>query len=222
MSRKYKYLLLDADGTVLDFEKAERTALQGTFEAFGLEACDQAVRDYHSINKQLWEALERGEVTRERLSTLRFERLGEKYPQAGAEMAPVYVEKLSGCAFFLPGAEEFLAEAAAVCDIAIVTNGITAVQKGRLSLAGMDRFARCAVISQEMGTSKPDPKLAFAALELLGCHDKKQALVAGDSISADIRMGINAGIDTCLMFSRSGQASYCAQSYEELLRLLGD
>ena len=57
MSRKYKYLLLDADGTVLDFEKAERTALQGTFEAFGLEACDQAVRDYHSINKQLWEAL---------------------------------------------------------------------------------------------------------------------------------------------------------------------
>ena len=95
----YDYLLLDADGTVLDFDKAERTALIAALKQFSVDPSEETIADYHRINKALWEALERGELTREQLSVLRFEQLGRLHPGACAEMAPVYMEQLSRCAF---------------------------------------------------------------------------------------------------------------------------
>ena len=46
----YKYVLLDADGTFLDFNKAERKALTMTFEQAGLEANEGIISDYNRIN----------------------------------------------------------------------------------------------------------------------------------------------------------------------------
>lgn len=217
----YDYLLLDADGTVLDFDKAERTALIAALKQFSVDPSEETIADYHRINKALWEALERGELTRDRLSVLRFEQLGHLHPGACAEMAPVYMEQLSRCAFFLPGAEDFLLKASKLCSIAIVTNGLTRVQKGRLKGCNMSRFSRVFVISQDLGVSKPDALIAKAALEGLGCTDPARALVAGDSVSADIMLARNAGLRSCLMFSSSPLADYCTDTYDGLLSLLG-
>ena len=131
----YDYLLLDADGTVLDFDKADRTVLIAALKQFSVDPTEETIADYHRINKALWEKLERGELTRDRLSVLRFEQLGHLHPGACAEMAPVYMEQLSRCAFFLPGAEDFLLKASKLCSIAIVTNGLTRVQRGGLRAA---------------------------------------------------------------------------------------
>jgi len=217
---KYKYLLLDADGTFLDFDRAEKKALSMTFEQAGLTVDDRIVSDYNRINKQMWEALERGEITRERLRTLRFERLGEIYPQAGGFMAQSYVENLAKCVFYLDGGEEFLKAASDICDIAVVTNGITSVQTGRLGIINIKKYAKTVVISDQCGVSKPHPLIAEAALKGLGCTDRREALIVGDSISADIELGINSGIDTCLIFSQSPKATYCARDYGEVLRIL--
>ena len=216
----YKYILLDADGTFLDFNRAERKALIMTFEQAGLDASDGIISDYNRINKQMWEALERGEITRDTLRVRRFELLGEIYPQAGAFMAQSYVDNLAKCVFFLDGGKEFLEALCNKCDVAIVTNGITSVQNGRLGLIQADKYAKAIVISDQCGVSKPDVLLAETALERLGCKDRSQALIIGDSISADIQLGINAGIDTCLMFGKSPLATYCASSYGEALDLI--
>ena len=85
----------------------------------------------------------------------------------------------------------------------------------------MSRFSRVFVISQELGVSKPDALIAKAALEGLGCTDPARALVAGDSVSADIMLARNAGLRSCLMFSFSPLADYCADTYDGLLSLLG-
>ena len=217
---RYKYLLLDADGTFLDFNKAEEKALGMTFEQAGLETSPNIVADYNRINKQMWEALERGEITRERLRSLRFEKLGEIYPQAGGFMAQSYVENLAKCVFFLDGGEDFLKKASEICDIAVVTNGITSVQTSRLGLINVDKYAKTVVISDQCGVSKPDKSLAHIALERLGCTDKKQALIVGDSVSADVQLGINSGIDTCLVFAKSHLSTYCADSYEQVLSII--
>lgn len=213
--------MLDADQTILDFKRSEADALHRALAGCGVECTPEIHMAYHKINDELWKALEVGTVTRERLKGLRFERLAEQFGLSGVQdMAAGYVKWLSKCAYFLPGAEAFLEKACKLADIAIVTNGITTVQQGRLGLLGIERFAKAVVISDACGISKPDRRLADIALEKLGCTDNRLALVVGDSLSADIALGINANIDTCLMFDKSDKATYCANGYSEVLALL--
>ena len=47
---------------------------------------------------------------------------------------------------------------------------------------------------------KPEPDMVFEALKISG-FSKEQALVIGDRLYTDIACGINAGVDTCVVFS---------------------
>ena len=61
--KKYKILLADADDTILDFHKAERTALIAAYEKLGLPYDNDALNLYSEINDSLWKAFERGELS---------------------------------------------------------------------------------------------------------------------------------------------------------------
>ena len=56
----YHCLLLDVDGTMMDFAAAEHKAFHETMSEFGLPATDEVEHTYHTINKGLWAALEKG------------------------------------------------------------------------------------------------------------------------------------------------------------------
>lgn len=48
---RYKYLLWDIDGTILDFLAAEKNAIRMLFHRFGLGPCnDEMIAMYSSIN----------------------------------------------------------------------------------------------------------------------------------------------------------------------------
>ena len=52
---KYKYLLWDIDGTVLNFEEAEKWAIRTLFDKFHLGECsDEMLSHYTEINKKYW------------------------------------------------------------------------------------------------------------------------------------------------------------------------
>ena len=69
-----KHVFLDLDDTILDFHKAEAVALEKTLRSFSIPVTEENTATYSRINKECWEALERGEITREALRLLRFER----------------------------------------------------------------------------------------------------------------------------------------------------
>ncbi|MFQ5436613.1 MAG: HAD family hydrolase, partial [Anaerolineae bacterium] len=75
MKTMYKWLLFDADGTLFDFAKAESKALANTFKQFDLPYSAAVGDIYRDINTQIWQALERGEITPNALRTTRFQRL---------------------------------------------------------------------------------------------------------------------------------------------------
>ena len=57
-----KTILWDVDRTLLDFDAAERAAIQSLFVEFGLGECsDEQVARYSVLNMKYWEKLERGE-----------------------------------------------------------------------------------------------------------------------------------------------------------------
>ena len=62
---RYEVVLFDADHTLFDFDRAEREALRQTLEEAGLPADGETEARYLSINRALWNRLDRGEVRRE-------------------------------------------------------------------------------------------------------------------------------------------------------------
>ena len=71
--KQYEVLLFDVDGTLLDFELAEKQGIESLLIHFGVPVTEENRQRYHAINKSYWQRLERGEITREQVLSLRFE-----------------------------------------------------------------------------------------------------------------------------------------------------
>lgn len=196
---KYRYLLVDNDNTLMDFNLSERKALTETLEACGLPADPETCEAYHHINDALWKALERGETTQKQLKVERFARLLQRLGRTdldAADVARQYSEHLGSHADLLPGALALLEAVHGKMKIALVSNGVSAIQRGRLSRSPILPLLDAVIISEEIGVSKPDPRMIEAALSALGCEDKSQAVMLGDSLTADIPAAHAASIDS--------------------------
>lgn len=193
---KYSALLLDADDTIFDFQAAEAFSIQKVIEFAGI-ADPEAPHVYHEINAGHWRALERGETTQAKLKVERFRDLAAHYgiDCDAQEMCNLFVATLATCGQLIPGAVETVAEIAKHMPVAIVTNGIPQVQHGRFDNSPIMEHISALVISGEVGYTKPDPRLLYAALEKLGGIAPEKALVIGDSLTSDIAAANAAGID---------------------------
>lgn len=202
MSR-YPYVLLDADGTLFDFIKAEEKALKGLFAANSL-AYDGAIKDaYHAINQGLWLQLEQGEITEEDLQNERFTRLFKSLGIAadGRAVNDQYLIFLAQGSDFLPGALSVCEELAKKAELVLVTNGIPRVQRGRLGRSPLKDLFSHVFVSEDTGFRKPHRGYFDYCFHALGDPPLKDMLMVGDSLTSDMAGGIAAGIDTCWLNS---------------------
>lgn len=58
--KQYRYVLLDADQTLFDFERSEAAALSELLLQRGIAPEQRLLRLYHEINDAMWKAYERG------------------------------------------------------------------------------------------------------------------------------------------------------------------
>ncbi len=195
----YEYLFLDLDDTILDFHKAERIAIAKTIREFGVEPTEEVINRYHQINIWHWQQLELGKMTRDQVLEGRFAVLFE---ELGIQVdktlcARVYEQHLSQGHWFMPGAEEAVERLSKKYRLFLASNGTATVQKGRMTSANLYRFFECSFVSQEIGHNKPSKEYFEAAFAMIPGFDKSKCLMVGDSLTSDIRGGINAGLKTC-------------------------
>ena len=202
-----KYILFDVDDTLLDFGKAEAAAIRKTFERIGIPVTEELIRRYSEINAQQWARFEKGEITREKLLTERFDilfsELGINVP---SEMAQASYEYLLGIGhYFVDGAEELLEALKDKYELYIVSNGNAYVQDRRLKSAGIIPYFKDIFISERVGFNKPSAEFFDACFEHIPGFEKDKAIIVGDRLSSDILGGINAGVKTC-WFNPRGDA----------------
>lgn len=200
MTDKYKVLLFDLDNTLFDFEHAENRALYKTAERFGqIDDYPKFERTYQAVNKPLWSALERGEITSDIIKTERFIQLVEKLNLSidPMEMSRYYTKKLGEGIEKIPYAEELCANLYKKYKLVVVTNGIQSVQENRLNLSGLHKYFEAVIISETVGVGKPDERIFYEALSQVNHRDKSSVLMIGDSLKADIKGAVDAGIDAC-------------------------
>ena len=193
-----EFLFLDLDDTILDFHKAEAVALSKTIRQFGLEPTQEVLDRYHIINKWHWEQLELGTLTREEVLVNRF---GQLFREFSVDVEPTacaraYEKNLSQGHWFLPGAEEAVKRLSQSYRLFLVSNGTATVQHSRLTSAGLYPFFEQVFISQEIGFNKPDKAFFDRCFARIPGFTPEKALMVGDSLTSDIKGGINAGLKT--------------------------
>ena len=192
-------VLMDLDDTILDFRKAEHRALARSLEELGVPYDETVLNRYSVINLQHWERLENGEITREQVLVGRFEQL---LRELGAEkdaalLRDTYERNLSEGHFFVDGAEELLDALYGKYRLFLVSNGTACVQQGRLASAGIASYFEKIFISEKLGANKPDKAFFDRCFAQIPGFDRERCILVGDSLTSDIRGGINAGVRTC-------------------------
>ena len=198
---KYKYLLWDIDGTIINFELAERAAIRSLFDRFKLGDCsDEMLMCYSQINKRYWQLMESGKIKKDKMLVERFiEFFSNKGINAdiAAEFNKEYQIALCDTIVFNDDAIDIIKHQKKTCKIIIVTNGTEVVQEKKLERSGLNDIVDNVFISELVGFEKPNIKFFEKVILEVGIKDLKEALIIGDSLTSDIQGGHNIGIDTC-------------------------
>jgi len=195
----YQWLLFDADGTLFDYDRAEYSALAQCFQEIGLVFNPEHLDAYRRINREQWQALERGETTPGVLKVRRFELLLQSIGAAhcAATFSERYLERLGAGSELLEGAEEVVRALRKQHHIAILTNGLRSVQRSRLERSAIRDCIDLVIISEEVGAAKPARAFFETAFARMGNPPPSQTLMIGDSWSSDIEGAAGYGAVCC-------------------------
>ena len=198
---RFDILLWDVDGTLLDFIAAEKAAVQTLFREFGLGECtDEMVERYSRINKEYWERLERGELSKPEILVRRFT---DFFASEGldASKAPEFNEqyqvRLGDTVVFCDDSYELLSSLRGRVKQYAVSNGTVVAQTRKLRRSGFDRLLDGVFLSEELGYEKPATEFFDRVFAAIGEPDRERVLIVGDSLTSDITGGNRAGIRTC-------------------------
>ena len=226
---KYKWLLLDADNTLFDYDRAEATALQRAFEQFGHKFEPAYAEAYQRINHKIWLQFEQGQISQDCLRTRRFELLFEavEIESDPVKFSVTYIQNLAKGAYLIEGAEQVVKSLVGQVGLMLITNGLKEVQRSRLARSTIGDCFSDIVISDEIGVAKPEAGIFQVAFERMGNPKKADVLIVGDSLTSDIKGGNEYGIDTCwfnparLICDQDVEIQYEIRRLDELRAIIG-
>lgn len=224
----YKWLLFDLDGTLFDYDAAEKSAFERVFSDHGIPCRDHYLGIYREVNHKIWSDFEKGLITQEEIKTERFRILsGElNLDFDSLSFSRKYLQFLSEGTQLIEGAEQILAQAAEKYHCVLVTNGLKEVQRPRISASALKMYFREVIISEEIGYAKPDPRFFDTTFERIGHPRKREVLIIGDSLTSDMLGGHRYDIGTCWYNPGASPAQpeiridYEIQSLMELMEIL--
>ncbi|HFV2809278.1 TPA: YjjG family noncanonical pyrimidine nucleotidase, partial [Streptococcus agalactiae] len=202
--------------------------LRMLFEEKEMFLTSEIEAQYKKINKSLWTAFEEGEISRDEVVNTRFSILFKEYGEEvdGILFENNYRSYLEEGNQLMEGALQFINQIQSEYDLYIVTNGISKTQDKRLRNAGLHALFQDIFVSEDTGYQKPMKEYFDYVFERIPNFVPEEGLIIGDSLSADMKGGYVAGIDTCWFnpekkFNNSGIVpTYEVQNFEELYALL--
>lgn len=197
--KNYQWLLFDADNTLFDFDRSMQQALQDTLEATGVTFDQSFHATYETINTQCWSDFEHGKISKAELRTWRFSLFFEaiRVELDADQFATEYLYLLSQMTFLIEGADVLLESLHSEFRLGLVTNGLKEVQRPRLAKSGIQDYFEVIVVSDEIGHAKPHAGFFDYAFQEMRQPDKSEVMIIGDNLNADIRGGLEYGIDAC-------------------------
>lgn len=203
----YRYIIFDADDTLLDYRRAESDALKKVLDACGISDGELA-EEFAAICLMEWSRYKMDETADREVqqayhkryyeySVKRFEVLKEWIgtDMTAEEMSRRYLDAFALERGVLPHVRQVLRMLARSRRLFVATNGLTFVQRSRLKR--IQSYFSHIYISEEMGIIKPERAFFARILNEQGIKNAEECLMVGDSLTSDIAGAASAGIHTC-------------------------
>ncbi len=223
----YKFILLDIDNTILDFDKTEKNSFKKIIESFSIEYNSDVLSQYKRINTSLWKLLEQGKTTKDIVLNTRFSEFFKLYniDVNGAEVEKQFRQYLNESSDLIPNAKNTLLELKRRGKkLYTASNGVYSTQVQRLTNAGILDLFDDMFISEKIGFEKPSICFFEYCLNNIKDVERDKIIMVGDNISSDIQGALNIGIDSCYYRYDKDidclNASYTINDISELLDIV--
>ncbi|MBD3277403.1 MAG: HAD-IA family hydrolase [Candidatus Aegiribacteria sp.] len=203
---KYRAVLFDLDGTLLDYAGAQEHAAKRILDVLELEDSPGELKKV--LDFLMGKTLQDLEACKPSAIEPGSAEMKKAFLRAGLKVDPiefieVYFEGLEEHGVALPGVEGLLAGLKGKYTVGVVSNGPGPVQRKRLRRAGLMEFLDLLVLSCEVEHAKPDPEILRIAMKLAG-SETFSTLFVGDSAGSDMGAANAAGVDF-VFISQSGK-----------------
>ncbi len=122
--KTYHTFLFDLDDTLLNFSESEVLSFKHTVELLKIETPFESLYSFYKIeNSKLWDAFDKGLISKETLKIQRFKALIDKFhlPHSPEKMSQVYLETLPETVVLLDGAIELLQALTGKAQVGLIT-----------------------------------------------------------------------------------------------------
>ena len=232
----YPILLLDIDGTLIDFYKSYHSAAKKVLEFAGCPVTEENLNIYLKCNDDAWENLDCDNVDRQYIRE-NYHRLYHQYITDAASEARTrlnlhqstkalgerYVYEWGHCAVPSPNAVEICRKLSATHTLCIASNGLTDLQMSKLT--EFKSYIAHYFISEDINHIKPEKEYFDFIFKKLKCNPS-DCIMVGDSLRNDIRGAKESGIATCY-YNPLGNANHTdiipdfeIKNFSELLKIV--
>jgi FMN phosphatase YigB (HAD superfamily) len=235
----YKYLIFDADHTLIDFARDEKEAFRLILADCGIPTSDEVLETCRALSEQTWNEVGLSDVYDRRIQRvyhrlyrghlkLLFTRIFALYPPT-APLSPVaagerFLKYLEADGLPMQNVESVLSALSRTdYKLCVATNGLHDIQSGRLAPLA-DFFYRI-YVSEDLNVIKPLPAF-FEKILLDLSASADECLMIGDSLSSDMVGALSVGMDRCWLNPHKLDNPDVPVTYEirdlsELLDILG-
>ena len=192
-------ILFDLDDTLFDHQRASTLALGAMHAAHAPDLPFEPFANKHAEVLEIFHArFLAGEFTLDQARVARMQSLFAAFERdidaaTAIEAAQRYRESHQANRHLVPGTIELLDRVREHCRLGVVTNNSTIEQIEKLRALNIASYFDTVVISEDVGITKPDPKIFSIALTRIGARPQ-DAVFVGDNWTNDVVGAINAGM----------------------------
>lgn len=196
----YKSIFIDLDDTVWAFSENACDTFQDMYEKYHFERYFDSFHQFYTIyserNEILWGEYGAGHITKDELNDMRF-----SYPlqQVGVEdktLVKAYSDDFFAEIVYkkktMPHAVEALEYLSSKYNLYILSNGFRELQEQKMRSAGVDKFFKKVVLSEDIGVHKPFPEIFYFAMSATQ-SELHTSLMIGDNWKNDVVGAKDAG-----------------------------
>ncbi len=229
---QYKNLFFDLDDTLWAFSSNARDTFEEMYRKYEYGRYFRSFQHFYELyeqrNVELWAEYADGEVTKDELNRQRF-----LYPLEAVGVGDAALAKAFSDDFFaviptkgrlMPHAREVLEYLAPKYNLYILSNGFQELQCRKMYSAGIDRYFKKVVLSDDIGVLKPWPEIFHFAMSATQ-SELRESLMIGDSWDNDIVGARGVGMHQ-VYYNVTGRTelpfkpTYQIADLKELLQLL--
>ena len=229
---KYKNLFFDLDDTIWAFSQNARDTFEEVYQKYSFDRYFDSFNHYYTLyqqrNTELWIEYGEGKITKDELNRQRFfyplQAVGVEDEALAEQFSKDFFAIIPTKSTLMPHAKEVLEYLAPKYNLYILSNGFQELQCHKMRSAGIDRFFKKIVLSDDIGILKPWPEIFHFALSATQSevHD---SLMIGDSWENDVAGAKGVGMHQ-VFYNVTGkeelpfQPTYHISNLKELMQIL--